>query len=183
MQPRLGVIAVSVAVLVLVAAGGTAVAASSAGPRADTTGADMASFEAAIAARINQVRLRRGLRALRVNGRLAAAADFHSRDMGRRGYFAHESADGTPFWQRVKRFYASRGSRAWTVGENLLWGTDRYGAAFAVRQWMRSPPHRKNILSDAWRELGLGAVYFARAPGEYRGRAVTIVTVDFGARS
>jgi uncharacterized protein YkwD len=183
MQPRRAVIAVSVAVLVLVVAGGIAVSASSAAPRTDATAVEMVSFEAAIAERINEVRRARGLHSLRMSRRLAAAADFHSRDMGQRGYFAHASADGTPFWQRVRRWYAARGFRDWTVGENLIWGTDRYGAAFAVRRWMASSPHRRNILTRAWREIGVGAVFFANAPGEYGGRAVTIVTADFGARS
>ena len=143
----------------------------------------LADLEAAIIVRINEVRRARGLGPLRSNRRLAAAADFHSRDMGRRGYFQHESADGTAFWRRIQRFYGSSGFRSWTVGENLLWASDRFGAAFAVREWMRSRPHRKNILSRAWREVGIGAAYFVRAPGEYEGRSVTIVTSDFGARS
>jgi uncharacterized protein YkwD len=183
MKPGRGVIGISVAVLALVVAGGTAVSASPARPRAETDTLGMGSFEAAIAERINRVRQGRGLRPLQGNRRLAAAADFHSRDMGRRGYFAHESADGTPFWQRVRRFYAARGFRDWSVGENLIWGTDRYAAAFAVRKWMASAPHRRNILTRTWREIGVGAVFFAHAPGEYGGRAVTIVTADFGSRS
>jgi uncharacterized protein YkwD len=141
-----------------------------------------AVLESAVVARINAVRRSRGLRPLRHNSRLAAAADYHSRDMGRRGYFEHDSANGTAFWRRIERFYPSRGFRSWTVGENLLWGTDRYGAAFAVREWMNSPPHRQNILSRDWREVGIGAAFFASAPGEYRGRPVTIVTADFGSR-
>lgn len=141
-----------------------------------------AVLESAVVARINAVRRSHGLRPLRHNSRLAAAADFHSRDMGRRGYFEHDSANGTAFWRRIERFYPSRGFRSWTVGENLLWGTDRYGAAFAVREWMNSPPHRENILSRDWREVGIGASFFTSAPGEYRGRAVTIVTADFGSR-
>lgn len=143
----------------------------------------LADLEAAIVMRINEVREARGLGPLRMNRRLSAAADFHSRDMGRRGYFQHESADGTSFWRRIQRFYRSRGFGSWSVGENLLWASDRYGAAFAVRQWMRSPPHRKNILSRVWQEIGIGAAYFMRAPGEYEGRSVTIVTTDFGSRS
>jgi uncharacterized protein YkwD len=142
----------------------------------------MAALEEGVIARINQVRRARGLRPLRMNPRLAAAADFHSRDMGRRGYFEHESANGTSFWRRIERFYPSRGFRSWTVGENLLWASDSYGAAFAVREWMASPPHRQNILSRDWREVGIGAVFFTQAPGEYRGRSVTIVTADFGSR-
>jgi uncharacterized protein YkwD len=176
-------VAIAAAVSVLAASG----VAASASPAVPKQRGDQASaitvLEAAVVARINEVRRARGLRGLRTNRHLAAAADFHSRDMGRRGYFKHASADGTAFWRRIQRFYRSRGFRSWSVGENLLWGSDRYGAAFAVRQWMRSPPHRKNILSRAWREIGVGGAFFASAPGEYEGRAVTIVTADFGARS
>jgi uncharacterized protein YkwD len=176
-------IAIAAAVAAL-AASGLAASASSAMPqaRADES-SGLTALERTVVARINEIRQARGLYGLRVNRRLAAAADFHSRDMGRRGYFAHSSADGTVFWRRIQRFYASRGFRSWSVGENLLWASDTYAATFAVRQWMRSPPHRKNILTGAWREIGIGAVYFERASGEYEGRAVTIVTADFGARS
>lgn len=142
----------------------------------------MAVLEEAVVDRMNRVRRSHGLRPLRLNQKLSAAADFHSRDMGRRGYFEHDSISGTPFWRRIERFYPSRGFRSWTVGENLLWGTNSYGAAFAIREWMDSPPHRENMLSRSWREVGIGAVHFAAAPGEYRGRPVTILTADFGAR-
>jgi uncharacterized protein YkwD len=141
-----------------------------------------AVLETAVIGRINAIRRSRGLRPLRSNSRLAAAADFHSRDMARKGYFEHDSANGTAFWRRIERFYPSRGFNSWTVGENLLWATDRYGASFAVREWMNSPPHRENILSHDWREIGIGAVFVTSAPGEYRGRSVTIVTADFGSR-
>jgi uncharacterized protein YkwD len=143
----------------------------------------LAVLEEGVIGRINGIRRSRGLRPLRHNRRLSAAADFHSRDMARRGYFEHDSANGTAFWRRIERFYPSRGFRSWTVGENLLWGSDRYGPTFAVREWMHSPPHRENILSRDWREIGIGAVTVASAPGEYGGRSVTILTADFGARS
>lgn len=161
---------------------GRSVPARTSAPQHRRTKSVTAVLESAVVARINAVRRSHGLRPLRHSSRLAAAADFHSRDMGRRGYFEHDSANGTAFWRRIERFYPSRGFRSWTVGENLLWGTDRYGAAFAVREWMNSPPHRENILSRDWREVGIGAAFFTSAPGEYRGRAVTIVTADFGSR-
>jgi uncharacterized protein YkwD len=151
-------------------------------PRQSRARSAMAALEEAVVGRMNAVRRTRGLRPLRLNSRLRAAAVFHSRDMGRRGYFEHDSISGTPFWRRIERFYPSRGFGSWTVGENLLWGSDTYGASFAVREWMDSPPHRQNILSRSWREVGIGAVYFAHAPGEYGGRPVTIVTADFGSR-
>jgi uncharacterized protein YkwD len=163
--------------------GNAAATTPSTAPRESRARTAMAALEEAVVGRMNEIRRARGLRPLRLNGRLQVAALFHSRDMGRRGYFEHDSISGTPFWRRIERFYPSRGFRSWTVGENLLWGTGTYGAAFAVREWMGSPPHRQNILSREWREVGIGAAHFAQAPGEYRGRAVTIMTADFGARS
>ena len=174
---------IATALVVLAAAGAAVSDAPATPPAGGSVTSELAALEAAIVVRINEVREARGLGRLRLNRRLDAAADFHSRDMGRRGYFQHESADGTAFWRRIRRFYRSGGFRSWSVGENLLWGTDRFGAAFAVRQWMKSRPHRKNILSRGWREIGIGAVYLTRAPGEYEGRSVTIVTTDFGSRS
>jgi uncharacterized protein YkwD len=177
-----GGVAVAIALLTLTISGAAAASASSNPAFARSPKLAMAALEEAVVARINQVRRGRGLRPLQMNQRLAAAADFHSKDMGRRGYFEHDSANGTVFWRRIERFYPSRGFRSWTVGENLLWASDSYGAAFAVREWMASPPHRQNILSRDWREVGIGAVFFAQAPGQYRGRPVTILTADFGSR-
>ena len=142
----------------------------------------LSALEVDIVGRINAQRGARGLRALRVSRGLTAAANYHSRQMGIFGFFEHESRNGAPFWRRIERFYPSRGYSSWTVGENLLWGSNSYGAAFAVREWMESPPHRENMLSRSWREVGIGAVHFVSAPGEYRGRTVTILTADFGAR-
>ena len=139
----------------------------------------MAALESSVVARMNAVRRSHRLRPLRMSRRLRTAGLFHSKDMGRRGYFEHDSLTGTPFWRRIERFYPSRGFSSWTVGENLLWGSDTYDATFAVREWMESPPHRRNILSRDWREVGIGAVFFGRAPGEFGGRPVTIVTADF----
>lgn len=153
-----------------------------AAPQRSGTRAAMAALESSVVARMNGVRRSHRLRPLRMSRRLRTAALFHSKDMGRRGYFEHDSLTGTQFWRRIERFYPSRGFSSWTVGENLLWGSDTYDATFALREWMESSPHRQNILSRDWREVGIGAVFFARAPGEYGGRPVTILTADFGSR-
>jgi uncharacterized protein YkwD len=140
------------------------------------------SYESALLASVNSVRGQHGLRPLRLSHRLSAAADLHSTSMSTRGFFAHESADGSPFHKRVERYYASRGYRMWSVGENLVWGTPEIDPHAAVQAWMESPGHRANLLSREWREIGLGAVHRAGAPGVYQGRPVTIVTADFGVR-
>jgi uncharacterized protein YkwD len=143
----------------------------------------MRALEAEVLVDVNRIRSRHGLRLLRFSSKLNAAAMQHSREMGRRGYFSHNSANGATFWRRVERFYGSSGYRSWTVGENLLWSSPDVDAPGALKMWMRSPEHKANLLRRDWREIGLAAVHVASAPGAYNGLDVTIVTADFGART
>jgi uncharacterized protein YkwD len=140
-------------------------------------------LEARIAARVNGIRAWYGLGPLRPSRGLKAAARSHSWDMARQGYFEHHSANGTPFWRRIARFYQSLGFARWQVGENLLWSSRRATAVQIVRRWMRSPEHRANLLSGVWRELGIGALRVNRKGRASRGRTVTIVTLDLGVRA
>jgi uncharacterized protein YkwD len=137
-------------------------------------------LETALLGQINALRRQHGLAPLRANARLRAAADAHSAAMGSRGFFAHESANGTSFWERVQRYYTK--TRYWSVGENLLWSSPEVDPAGALKMWMASPPHRKNLLTARWREIGLSAVHVDAGPGVFRGMPVTIVTADFGVR-
>lgn len=140
-------------------------------------------LELQVARRVNAVRRWHGLQPLRLSPALRASARNHSREMGVRGYFEHESANGVPFWRRIERHYGSDGYARWEVGENILWQSGGTTAAQVVREWMGSPGHRDNILSGTWRELGLGALRVTRAGGTYGGRSVTIVTLDLGVRA
>jgi uncharacterized protein YkwD len=140
-------------------------------------------LETTVVGEINRVRAARGLRPLRPTRSLAAAARRHSTQMAQRGFFDHNSADGTPFWRRIERFYGDRGFRSWEVGENIFWQSPTTIAATSVvRSWLASPGHRANMLSRSWRDLGVGALSLTSAPGVYGGSPVTIVTVDFGKR-
>ena len=141
----------------------------------------LSALEADIVGRMNAQRGARGLRPLRVSPGLTAAANYHSRQMGLFGFFEHESRNGAPFWRRIERFYPS-GRGYWSVGENIFWESPDTSASSAIREWMQSPPHRQNILSREWREVGLAAVHFPVARGAFSGRSVTIVTADFGIR-
>jgi uncharacterized protein YkwD len=140
------------------------------------------ALEANVLQEINQVRRAHGLPPFKLSAKLAAAAAQHSNEMGADGYFAHESANHSAFWKRVARWYPPTGARYWTVGENLLWSSPDVSPASAVTMWMNSPEHRANLLNSTWREIGLSAVHFESAPGEYAGRPVTILTADFGTR-
>jgi uncharacterized protein YkwD len=144
--------------------------------------ARVASLETSVLAEINAVRARYGRAPLRLMPKLTAAANSHSTAMATRGFFHHESADGSDFSRRVKRFYRPAGYRSWTIGENILWSSPQVDARGAVKMWMQSPPHRANLLSPAWREVGLSAVHANAAPGYFHGLEVTVLTADFGAR-
>jgi uncharacterized protein YkwD len=141
----------------------------------------LSTLELDIVARINAQRTTRGLRPLRVSRGLTAAASYHTQQMGESGFFEHESPNGAAFWRRIERFYPA-GRGYWSVGENLFWESPDTSASSAVREWMKSPPHRQNVLAREWRDIGISAEHFAAAPGVFGGRSVTVVTADFGVR-
>ncbi|MGZ8782598.1 MAG: CAP domain-containing protein [Gaiellaceae bacterium] len=140
-------------------------------------------LESEVLGELNKIRHQHGLAPLRLSKPLASAADAHSRAMGTHGFFDHSSRDGSEFWKRVQRFYDPSGYSSWSVGENLLWSSGRLTASDALALWMKSPGHRKNILTARWREIGLSALSVRGAPGVFGGRDVVIVTTDFGVRS
>ncbi len=140
-------------------------------------------LEPTLLSELNVVRAENGLKPLRLNARLSAAADQHSTEMVEAGYFGHKSADGGVFWRRIKRFYSpARSARRWLVGENLLWQAPNVSAHAAVQEWLRSPEHRENLLRPAYRDVGIAAIRAKAAPGVYRHRRVLVLTVDFGSR-
>jgi uncharacterized protein YkwD len=171
------------AFLLCVVALGFGSADAGAAPSSAGTIAAANALENAVLAELNGIRRAHGLAPLRLAPALGAAADFHSRTMGRYGYFGHQSRDGSDFGKRVKRFYGAAGYGAWSVGENLLWSSGSVDAAKALQLWMNSPGHRANILTPRWREIGVSIVTVQQAPGIYGNRTVTIMTTDFGARS
>jgi uncharacterized protein YkwD len=136
-----------------------------------------------LVAAINVFRAQHGLTPLTVSTDLNAAARQHSVEMGTDGYFDHPSYDGTAFWKRIQSYYSATGYSYWTVGENLLYMSPTISAADALKMWIASPEHKRNLLDKNWRDLGVSAVKVRNAPGVYGGDTVTIITADFGARS
>ena len=131
---------------------------------------------------LNAERAERGLQALRSNRSLALAAGRHAEDMVEQRYFAHVSRAGASFVDRVRRTdYLGSGTRSWSLGENIAWGSGNKATARSiVRSWMNSPGHRANILSGRFREIGIGVERGAPVRGLRNGG--TYVTA-FGSRS
>jgi uncharacterized protein YkwD len=92
---------------------------------------------------INKARVNRGVRRLDVKRIVARRAAGHSRDMARKGKLYHSD----PLSRQV------RGLRWRIVGENVGVG-DNPTALF--RAFMRSRPHKRNILNRSFKRVGVG---------------------------
>ena len=110
--------------------------------------------EARIFDLINRERERAGLEGLRLSDRLSQFARTYSRQMVRDRLFDHIDRDGNSVVERADRYHISGWSK---LGENLFYcePTDQL-AGFAVRGWMQSPTHRRNILDPDWSATGIG---------------------------
>jgi uncharacterized protein YkwD len=112
---------------------------------------------AAILCLHNQIRAEKGLSTLRDNAKLRKAALAHSATMVEEGYFDHTSPSGATFVDRILSAKYTKRNDAWTLGENLAWGTgDLSTPAGIMQSWMASPGHKANILKSAYREVGIG---------------------------
>ena len=133
-MPRPAVRFVALAALVLsVAVPFAASAGAAAVPRSDS----MLALQADLLVQIND--FRRSTASLhfvsRRSSRLRRAR--HSSEMAARGYFSHNSVNGSSFDRRIARFYlVKRGY--WSVGENLLWSSPDVDAAHALQMWLNS---------------------------------------------
>jgi uncharacterized protein YkwD len=129
---------------------------------------------------ISKVRAIHGLGSLRPNEELTAAAQQHTFEMLRDGYFLHRGATRS-YARRLAAFYPRTHRRGWHVGEILAWGSPSLSAEEAVSLWLRSPRHRTALLSR-WRDVGIAAMHSPGAPGFFGGLDATVITIDFGTR-
>ena len=117
-----------------------------------------------LVAAINTERTTRGLQALSLDPVLGAAARAHSREMCDLNYFAHRSptpGGETPIDRYLGELHTDGEKRpaAALVGENIFYASvtnDVYGAGYAHRSLMASPPHRENILEPRFTKVGVG---------------------------
>jgi uncharacterized protein YkwD len=159
------------------AAGLAAPAAASAcgSVHADANRASIKQVDTGTVCLLNAQRRKYGLRPLHVNRKLSLASRRHARSMAAHHYFAHGDFVG-----RIRAVHYLSGISSWIVGENIAWGSQRLGTpAEIVQAWMDSPPHRANILSRSFREIGIGVSRGAPVKGVSDG--VTYAT-DFGKR-
>jgi uncharacterized protein YkwD len=139
---------------------------------------DASVLERRIHTLINKERDKHGLSLLAGNDTLSRIARGHSKDMGSRRYFSHDSPEGHDFsfrYQQGGYTCALRvGNTVHMGAENIYqnirfnsvatmngeayydWNSEEQIAETTVRGWMDSPGHRKNILTPHWRSEGIG---------------------------
>ncbi|HEY2355399.1 MAG TPA: CAP domain-containing protein, partial [Gaiellaceae bacterium] len=66
---------------------------------------NLRSLNRQIADLINKFRSDHGLHKLHISVKLNASSLQHSEEMGVDGYFDHNSADGTLWWKRIRKYY------------------------------------------------------------------------------
>ncbi len=88
--------------------------------------------------------------ALRLHPQLSSAAQAHSEDQARHGKMQHLGSDGSRVSDRV-----TRAGFTWrAVGENVAWNYRSVDAA--MRAWLESEGHCKNIMGAQFQFLGVG---------------------------
>jgi uncharacterized protein YkwD len=96
----------------------------------------------------NEVRREHGLKPVRFDLRLCAAARMHANNMARVRRMSHYLLGGNPGTRAASHGYTHM------VGENIAYG---YVPTEVVRNsWMPSPSHRQNILDPDWTTIGTG---------------------------
>ncbi|HSD79313.1 MAG TPA: CAP domain-containing protein [Solirubrobacteraceae bacterium] len=162
---------------------GAARAAACPGADAAPTAATAAQVRRATLCLLNAERARRGLAPLAPRRPLATAARRHARAMVAGRFFDHTSPGGSTMESRVRRCGYLRGASGWSLGEDIAWGAGGRATPRAiVAAWMRSPPHRANILNPRFRDAGIGVA----AGGPVRlppGAAAGTYVADFGRRA
>jgi uncharacterized protein YkwD len=143
----------------------------------------LSEYETQVLALVNKERTDRHLAKLTINAKLTTAARSHSTEMGVMQYFAHDSASGEKWSQRIIRFgYTSKGYNYWKAGETIFWGAGLYSSPVnVVDSWMASPAHKKAILTKVFRQAGVGAVRSVGGYGEVTDD-VWFFTLDMGRR-
>lgn len=103
---------------------------------------------------VNNERRKKGLGDLYWDDELAKVARAFSRQMARESFFSHFDRQGKSVVDRAKSSNISGWSK---IGENLFFceGYDDFDS-LAVRGWMRSAEHRRNILDRQFNGTGIG---------------------------
>ena len=146
------------------------------------TSANAATVSAATLCLIDRVRAAHHLPALRPNRDLEAVAAAQTYSMLRGNYFADNPPSGQTLAVRIAASRYLAHTAGFFTAQNIGWGTiEDASPARMLEAWMVSPPHRRVILTGAFRDVGVGvAPHVPSVVGG--GQEGATFTVEFGAR-
>jgi hypothetical protein len=117
---------------------------------------DAATAQQSMLCLTNYARTQSGLPALQLDATLNEAGQAKLAADIACGEFSHTPC-GNPF-STVFGTYLT-GARGYQIGENIAWGTGTYGTPRSTMNgWLHSEGHRANILTAAYRDLGVGYI-------------------------
>ena len=116
----------------------------------------LSAYEQQVVVLVNAERAANGLQPLTVSTRLSTAARAHNMQMIQTGEFAHQVTGELPVCPSPFQTdrYRAVGYNWQACGENIAAMAQTPEAA--MTSWMNSAPHRANILSPAFTEIGVG---------------------------
>lgn len=130
-------------------------------------GVETSELQSNILDSTNSARYRESLTELTANQQLTDAAETKAKDMVRRNYWSHTTPEGDDPWQFIKNV----GYGYSTAGENLAYGFTN--SDNVVNAWLSSPSHRENLLSNDFKEVGIGTA----VSSDFKNNGPTIVVV------
>lgn len=107
--------------------------------------------EQSLFAATNRARADEGLAPLQWDAALAAAAKTHAEWIVQNGQLSHQYAGEPGLAERT----AQAGAHFQSVAENIAMGSS---ASQIQKEWMKSPPHRANILDPNLNGVGFGVI-------------------------
>ena len=114
----------------------------------------------------------RSARNLKLRRALNRAAQRHSRRMYEQSCFSHQCPGEPGTTERIRRAGYMDGASSWRVGEVIALNKDTASPREVVRQFKNSPSHRSQILSSAYKHIGVGMI-------AKRGKAYYTVTLGW----
>jgi uncharacterized protein YkwD len=148
------------------------------GTAADQLDLDAVTAQSTMLCLTNWARAQSGLRPLKANTTLDAAGAAKVAADVDCGAFTHTPC-GNPFTNVFAAYLA--GATAYTVGENIAWGTGSFGTPRETMDgWLNSDGHRANILDPRFTEIGVGYLAGQTFLG-YSG--ATLWSQEFGTRT
>lgn len=101
---------------------------------------------------VNDYRESEGLPPLKLHPKLKEAAMAHAEDLAEHDRISHFGSDGSDAWERLRR----TGFEPRVAAENVGAGQTTFGEL--LREWKRSPSHKRNLLLPDATHMGVAVV-------------------------